>query len=640
MWYDCLYTLAYAFKFTRIITKKVGDYVKKRVVKKSGIKKTRALKNNLYSIRLMWSISRGMVFHSALTNVIDYSLWVFYDVFFIRYLVRAIETSESFYHILGFILVAGAFLMIFSLYYAYIEGSFYPIAGVKIYRRLYRMLYEKASNVELCCFEDSNFYNQYTLAIDGAQEKIMNVVRNLFGIVTGAAAASVVFAVMYRIDKIAVLFVFFPIIGNFLFGYIYNRMVFKRDQAMVPFKRRIEYINRVMHLADFSKEMRLSNVYNLMKEKYINAINGLFGVVEQYVFKINLPLWFRNYFTFTIIFEGVLLYGAYRTIVTKSMRLSQLAVLSSAMVAATWILIHFTENIMESIKHGLFIENLRTFLEYKEKLPEDQDGIIPDKEISSIEFRNVSFTYKEGHEPVIKNLSFLIHGKSSVALVGHNGAGKSTIIKLLFRLYDPTEGEILLNGRNIKDYNLKAYRILFAAAFQDYKILAFSIKENIMMRKTTPGDDEIVYEALKKAGVYDKVMSLPKQADTILTREFDEEGSLLSGGEYQKIVVARAFAREASIKVFDEPSSALDPIAEYELYESILKDSIGKTMLFISHRLSSVRNADMVYMLENGEIIERGTHKELMELQGAYADMYSKQAKNYLAMESLEEVTV
>ena len=379
-------------------------------------------------------------------------------------------------------------------------------------------------------------------------------------------------------------------------------------------------------------------MYYLMKEKYRKAVDGIFDVVDQYEMKISLPLWFRNYFTFTIIFEGVLLYGAYRTIVAKAMSLADLAVLSSIMVSATWILITFAGNILESMRSGLFIENLRTFLEYEEKLPEDYEGILPDPEIELIEFRNVSFAYKEG-EPIVHNLSFKINSKSSVAFVGHNGAGKTTIIKLLFRLYDPTEGEILLNGRNIKEYQLKAYRKLFAAAFQDYKILAFTIKENVLMRKVTDEDDTAVMEALKKSGVYDKVMTLPNGINTVLTKEFDEAGTLLSGGEYQKIVVARAFAKDTPIKVFDEPSSALDPIAEYELYESIQNDSIGKTMIFISHRLSSVRNADMVFMLENGTIIEQGTHNELMKQNGAYADMYLKQAKNYLAVEEYREVT-
>lgn len=602
--------------------------------------KTRAFGNSLYSIGLMWSISKGTLFNGILSSALGYIGWVFYSVFSIRYIVGAIERSEDFKTILTFILVSGAFFMTAGLYDAYINGSFIPISTAKIYQKLYSLLYIKARNVELACFEDSSFYNKYTLAIDNAHEKLRTLVHNIIGIVFGAIAATVVFVTMFRIDKITVLFVVFPLLGNFVFGYIANKWIFKRDQAMAPFRRRIEYVNRVMHLADYSKEMRLSRVYNLMKEKYLKAIDCLFELVEQYIFKISLPLWFRNYFTFTIIFEGVLFYGAYRTIVSKTMMLSELAVLSSAMVSATWILISFTENIMEAIKQSLFIENLRTFMEYEEKLPEDWDGIMPDTSISSIEFRNVSFSYKNGSSPVLRNLSYVINGNTNTAFVGHNGAGKTTIIKLLFRLYDPTEGEILLNGINIKEYNLKAYREIFAAAFQDYKILALSIKENVMMRRVTPEDDLVINKALKKAGIYDKVMSLPEEANTILTKEFDENGSLLSGGEYQKIVVARAFAKDSLVSVFDEPSSALDPIAEYELYDSILQESKDKTTIFISHRLSSVGNADMVYMLENGAIIERGTHDQLMQNKGSYADMFNKQAKNYLAVDSLREVTL
>ncbi|HWT27328.1 MAG TPA: ABC transporter ATP-binding protein, partial [Mobilitalea sp.] len=450
--------------------------------KEAEIKKTRSFQNNLYAIRMLWSFSKSRVIHTAMVTILDYFAWLFYSAFFIRYLVGAIERSEGFFHIFRFILLAGAFFMTTSIYSAFVEGYVNPMTGNTIYQKLYRLLYKKARNVELRCYEDSSYYNKYTLAVDGADEKIVNLIRNFFGIIAGAVAAGVAFSTMFTIDKVAMLFVFFPIIGNFVFGYIVNKMYFKRDQAMVPYKRRIDYVNRVMNLADFSKEMRLSRVYYLMKEKYRKAVDGIFDVVDQYEMKISLPLWFRNYFTFTIIFEGVLLYGAYRTIVAKAMSLADLAVLSSIMVSATWILITFAGNILESMRSGLFIENLRTFLEYEEKLPEDYEGILPDPEIELIEFRNVSFAYKEG-EPIVHNLSFKINSKSSVAFVGHNGAGKTTIIKLLFRLYDPTEGEILLNGRNIKEYQLKAYRKLFAAAFQDYKILAFTIKENVLMRK-------------------------------------------------------------------------------------------------------------------------------------------------------------
>lgn len=604
---------------------------------KQKMKKTRALGNILYSIRLMWGIKKGAILHSALTRAFDYIAWVFYSYFFIRYIVGAIQQEESFYHILRFILISGGFFMVVAIYYSFINGAYIPMASATVYQRLYRKLYQKASNVELRCFEDSSFYNRYTLAVDGASDKLIQIIQNFFGIITGGIAAIVVFSTMFMIDKLVVLFIVSPILGNFLFGYLYHKAEFERDKAMAPYKRRIDYVNRVMYMADYSKEMRLSKVFHILKHKYEEALNGIYKTADQYSFKINLPTWIRNYLTFTVMFEGVLMYGAYRAIVGKALDLAELAVLSSTMVSASWILIRFTESLMESMKQSFFVENLRTFLEYEEKLPEDYDGIIPEQEITSIEFRGVTFSYKED-SPIINNLSFYIEGNSRVALVGHNGAGKTTIIKLLFRLYDPDEGEILVNGINIKEYNLKAYRSLYAAAFQDYKIFALSIKENVMMRECTEEDDAQVIDALTKAGVYDKIKTLPKGLDTIMTKEFDEEGILLSGGEFQKIVVARAFVKNVPIKVFDEPSSALDPIAEYELYDSIISDSIDKTMIFISHRLSSVRNADMVFMLEHGTILERGTHKELMALNGSYADMYNKQAKNYLAVEDLQEV--
>lgn len=601
------------------------------------LKKTRAFKNILYSIRLMWGIKKGVIFQSALGRAFEYIAWVFYSYFFIRHMVGAIQQGESFFSILRFILLSGGFFMMGALYNSYIEGAYIPMAGATIYQKLYKKLYQKAGNVELKCFEDSSFYNQYTLAVDGASDKLILVIQNFFGIIAGGIAAIVVFATMFIIDKLVVLFILSPIIGNFLFGYLYHKAEYERDKAMAPYKRRLDYVNRVMYLADYSKEIRLSKVFHILKNKYEEAMRGIFRTADEYAFKINVPTWIRNYLTFTVMFEGVLMYGAYRAIVGKSLDLAELAVLSSTMVSASWILIGFTESLMESMKQGLFVENLRTFLEYKEKLPEDYDGIMPEKEIKSIEFRNVSFGYKEGTR-IIDNLSFCIEGNTRVALVGHNGAGKTTIIKLLFRLYDPEEGEILVNGINIKEYNLQAYRSLFAAAFQDYKIFALSVRENVLMRECSKEDDAPVIEALTKAGVYDKIKSLPKGLDTIMTKEFDEEGILLSGGEFQKIVVARAFVKNVPIKVFDEPSSALDPIAEYDLYDSIMKDSIDKTMIFISHRLSSVRNADMVFMLEHGTIIERGTHQELMKLNGSYADMYHKQAKNYLAVEDLQEV--
>lgn len=607
--------------------------------KKKEISNSASIKSNLFAMKMAWQISKSNVIHTLIISILEYFEWVFYSAIFMRYIINAFERKMSFQSILVFILICGVTFTVIGLYRSYVNNITFPLTGTKIYEGLYLKLYKKARNVELSCFEDADFYNRYTMAVDGAADKINSVVKNVWGILTGSIATVVVFFSMYDIDRLAVLFVIFPIIGNFVFGGIMNKLVLKRYKEGIPNERVFQYVNRVMYLSEYAKEMRLSNVYRLIKDKYDEAIKRTFKIADKYAPKI-IPIEFlKVVFTFSIIFEGVLLYGTYKAMIVKTISLSELAVLSSIMVSATWILIGLFNNIVETMKNGLFVNNLRTFIEYKEAIPEDWDGVIPEPTIASIEFRNVSFAYKDG-KYALKNLNFTIAGNSIVAIVGHNGAGKSTIIKLLFRLYDPTSGEILVNGRNIKEYNLRAYRQLFAAAFQDYKVLSLSIKDNVLMGHKIENEEEAVISALKKAGVYEKVETLKHGINTILTKEFDEDGAILSGGQFQKIIVARAFVQNTPIKVFDEPSSALDPIAEYDLYKSIMQESKDKTMIFISHRLSSVRSADRVFMFEHGELIEEGTHEELMKMNGSYSDMYTKQAMNYLAVNDINEMSI
>lgn len=598
--------------------------------------KLRAIRNNGYAMKLMWQICPSQVIHRAIVRFLGYFEWLFYSAFFMRYVINALETEQEFASIMTFLgLTIGVFAAI-SLYNNYVNGKVMPVNKVVIAKGLNQKLFRKSRKVELNCFEDSEFYNRYTLAMERADERLLQTVDVIWGIVFGVISTVISFWLLFDVDKWSVLFVIFPIIGNFVFNRLLSKIDFNRNKDMAPHNRKIAYINRVMYLADYAKEVRLTDVFALMRRQYKEAIKGLIDVTGKYKKKAVIYHWCRVQFTFTFIFEGMLIYGAYRTLVSHTMSLAQLAVITSMMVSSTWILIGFTESLMSGFKNGLFVDNLRTFMEYEEKLPEDYDGMEPEPEIKSIEFRDVSFSYKE--EQVIRHLSFEIRGGKTYALVGHNGAGKSTIIKLLLRLYDPTEGEIFLNGRNIKEYNLRKYRELFAAAFQDCQIFSLPVMENVLMRKALPGEVQKVEEALKLSGVFEKVQSLPQGLNTILTKEFAEDGAVLSGGEYQKIVVARAFVKECPVKIFDEPSSALDPIAEYQLFDNILKSSKDKTMLFISHRLSSVQNADWVFMLEEGTVIEEGTHRMLMANMGAYADMYQKQAVNYLASSDLEKM--
>ena len=604
--------------------------------KKDKLSLKQTLKNAWYALTLGASISKSIVIHSFFLWLVGYCEWVFFDGIFMRKIVDALDQGRGFRPIFLFILLSGVAFCAASVYTNYVENVVYPLETNRLFGGIYRKLYEKAKNVELRCYEDSDFYNRYTMAMDGAEEKITAIIRGVLGTVIGSVSAVVVFWFMYEIDHYAMLFIVCPLLGNFVFGNLKNKYEFKRYQEQAPNEKVLNYVSRMMYLPDGAKEIRLSEVFSLMKKQYREATDRNVRIAVKYAFaNASLSFW-RITFTFTVIFEGVLLYAIYRKQVTGSITLAQLTIMTSLMVAMTWILIRVFESIMEILKNGVFINNLRGFLAYEETIPEDQDGDMPEKEFRSIEFREVSFSYKD--EQTIQDLSFVITKGQTAALVGHNGAGKTTIIKLLLRLYDPTSGTIFYNGRDIREYNLKAYRELFATTFQDFQMFGMTIKENVLMGRHYEKEEELVIAALKKAGVYEKVSSLEKGIDTMMTKEFDEDGAVLSGGESQKIAVARTFVKDAPMKIFDEPSSALDPIAEYELFQNIMKEGSDHTMLFISHRLSSVKNCDKVFMLEKGHLIEEGTHSELMAANGSYAQMYKKQAMNYLALENEEEV--
>ena len=600
--------------------------------KQPEITRSRAIQNNFYALGLLWKICPSLAVHQGVMRFLGYFEWLFYSAFFMRHVINSMENGDGFSKIFIYIVVVVCVYGSMVLYENIFSGAILPVDQAVVNKGLYRKLFRKSRNVELSCFEDSDFYDKYTLAMEKADTRIISTTEALFKTFFGAIASVCAFVFMYQIDKISVLFIIFPVIGNFVFNRRISRIDYQRNQDMAPHNRRIAYINRVMYLPDYAKEMRLTGVFRLMRHQYKDAIAGVSDVTKKYTKRAMILHWLYVMFTFTFIFEGLLIYGAYRTVVSHTMSLAQLSVITSMMVSTTWILIGFTEALTELFKNGLFVEYLRRFMEYKERIPEDYAGDDPGTEIRSIEFRDVSFAYKD--KEVISHLSMEFRGGKTYALVGHNGAGKTTIIKLLLRFYDPTSGQILLNGRDIREYDLRKYRNLFATAFQDHRMFSMTVAENVIMGEPIPQEEQEsrVTEALKLAGAYDKVMSLPKGIDTILTHEFDDKGAVLSGGEFQKIVVARAFVKECPFKVFDEPSSALDPIAEGTLFDNIYRTCEKNTLVFISHRLSSVQSADWVYLLSDGTVKEAGTHDMLMKQHGIYADMYEKQAKNYLAV--------
>ena len=581
-----------------------------------------------FALEVGWKISRKRVILEFLQWIIFHVDWLIVSCVLIRFILDMAMKRTSFGKMMLYVWCVVALEALLEIYSRFFETYIKPVTDVKLYDGINTMLYEKACQVDMRCFEDSEFYNEYMMAVSQAHVKLPETLQGVCQILARFVAMIVGTIIIYQIDRLAVLFFIFPVLGNFVFYGILNSRIFRMEKENIVFQRMADYVNRTIHLGEYAKEIRMTNVFRLLKKQYDRAVSAIRKVIGQYSLGNMILFWLFQYFTFTLLQEGAVLYAGYRVLVSGTMVFAQMAVIQTTMNSNTWTLIGFADSVMNIVKNSLYLEQTRHFLEYEPAIPEDQEGLLPTLPIQSVEFEHVSFGYKEGAY-VLKDISFKIEGNQSIALAGYNGAGKSTMMKLLMRLYDPSEGRILVNGIDIREYQVRAYRDLFAAAFQNGRIFANTIEENILMGRHTEEDCEKVLRALKLADIYEEVENQPLQEKTILTREFSKEGVVLSGGQNQKILAARAFAKDSPIAVFDEPSSALDPLAEYHLFENIREYGRDRILFFISHRLSSVRDADLVFYLKNGRIQERGSHIELMSRNGEYVSLYRLQAENY-----------
>ena len=291
----------------------------------------------------------------------------------------------------------------------------------------------------------------------------------------------------------------------------------------------------------------------------------------------------------------------------------------------------FTDVYPFASETSLYVSRIRKFLDYQPKIT-SEEGLIPSDQAKEIEFKKVSFAYGDRCDMLLKEIDLHIRPGEKIALVGYNGAGKTTLVKLLMRLYDVKSGEILADGTDIRKYDVTKYRGTIGTVFQDFRIFGGNIKENVILNVEECGDEARIRQALTDSGLISRVNALPAGLDTQLTTEFSKEGVNLSGGESQKLAIARVFYKNAGLMILDEPSSALDPIAEYQLNHAMMEVTKDKSVIFISHRLSTTRLADRIIMLENGRIVEQGSHEELLQLNGKYAQMWKVQAGAYIAV--------
>lgn len=590
----------------------------------------KSIKNNFYMVKLMWEACPWGMICEMLQWIIFRISEMFYSVFLLRYIMKAIENGTEFSKVVGLLLTVLAYGVITNLFYSWYWDWYRRKVRIKIQEHLLERMYQKAVECDLSCYENPEFYNKYTRASSEILQRDIRILQNCGRMIGTFVTVIVSIITIAAWEPIVIPIVVICAVCSIIIDSKRSKMKYTCYVETTKQRRTADYVKRVVALQDYAKELRLGHIFFPLLKYFDDAVKAALKTTHHYY---GMEAWLRilrelfmSFGTF-LMAQGIIIW---RYLEQSAYMLSDVITILNAAAILQRNIYSLSWNMSDLIENGLYVENLRAFLEYEPKIKENADGIIPEAKKHHLTLKNVSFTYEGQNAPVLKNISIDIPEGQKVAFVGHNGAGKSTLVKLLMRLYDVTDGEILLDGINIKDYKLSDYRHCFGTIFQDFKIFAADIEENILLHPTNGEEDEkLAFEAAKASGLSDKLKTLEHGMKTQLTREFDDSGTILSGGEFQKIAVARVFAKQSSIAILDEPSSALDPISEYEMFENMMRACADKTVMFISHRLSSAVSADIIYLLENGEIVETGTHKELMSRGGKYAEMFEMQAKQY-----------
>lgn len=608
---------------------------KEQKQKKKRIDWKRTFKNNGYMLGLIIKACPGVPILALISTVLGSVHSFLLNTYLYQYALNALQEGKE----LKIILITLGCMFGYSVLYMLfgsISSCYFELKYPKVEAYIQDLLQKKAVQVDLACFESSAFYDTYVKATGEATNRAYTVMNNILDVIWITINVIAVGTLIITIDPIFLILAFLPFLCTLLIGKKRNRLKYDYNMRNKEVARQRDYVRRTFYLNDFSKEMRLTEMWKVMYKRMHSSISEMKGIVDKYGYKM---MFFRYLFDFVfdvVVYSGTIVLAAFKTLVLKNMLLGDCFVVINSITNIAGSVNHMGDVFFKLDANSLYVDNLRDFLEYEVHIAEDENAPAVSS-FEKLELRNMTFGYEGQTTPALSNVNLTVNVGEKIAIVGHNGAGKTTLIKLLQRLYDPNEGEILLNGENIKNYRLSSYRNLFGTVFQDYRLFATTIAENVMLRgDITDEDRAIVKEALERSGIYSKIESLSNGVDSNVTREFDNEGAMFSGGEAQKISIARIFAGKQEIIIMDEPTSALDPIAEQEMYRNMFEACEGKTVIFISHRLSSATMADRVYMFENGEIIEQGTHSELLAMNGKFADMWHKQADTYA---DAEEVT-
>ena len=583
------------------------------------------ISNVFYMLKLMFKVSPMLVIGEILQHIFSILPGRLVSVIGLKFVIDEVANGgDSKKIILGIVLMVGVLVLgevstsVFFEFFAHRERE-------KLDLGIQSLFYKKASQLDLARYDDPGYYSDFILAIESSSDSL----RYTLGMVKGYLGEIISFVtlstVMLTIDPICILIVLGYVAIFIPVGRYTGNLQMKRREEITEKHRKGDYFARLFYLPDYAGEIRTNGVYPLLRKRFNQSADEVVATQKKYVKKLDWLFFIQDFTMQGIGFMLCLgLYIGYQTIVTGKMSAGDfIATFNSALLIGGSILFLTVYSVRGFTERAKMIEKCRQFLSEKQKIT-DGEHVAECGEPKTISVEDVTFSYEGSDKDSLNGISFEIKPCQKIALVGYNGAGKTTLTNLLLRLYDVKSGSIKIDGRDIREETVASHRNRFAAVFQDFQIFSASVGENVALSKEY--DEQRVWEALEAAG-FNK--ELPDGLNTILLREFDEGGLMLSGGEQQKVAIARAFYKNCPYVILDEPSANLDPVSEYELNHAMMTGAKNKTVIFISHRLSTTRNADRIFMMENGRIIESGSHDELMALNGKYAEMFTLQAEKY-----------
>ena len=626
-----------------------GGFAYKKVAPPSSIKDVpRYLKELLggffyrlfYIFSLVWNTAPWILFALLFIAIITGIMPVLGSLISKQILneMQVVITDRAIGKILGDFWTSNImFLLIFLFVYRILnrvvgnlESSVTHIAGEKVVSYIKLQIMKKSEEIDLAAYDMPEFYEKLENANREAGMRPVQILSATFRMVStliGLVSYVIIISAAFPIAALCIIVVSIP---SAAVSFVYRHKHFKYMRHRSKERRQMNYYSEIMVNKDVVKEIRMFDLGPTFVKKYRQVFDGYYVGIRKLV--AHESIWTGVmaivssvvnciFYAFIAlgVFSGNYMIGDY-SLYTGAL---------SSIASSVGSVIGISATIYEGT---LFIDNLITFMNADKRIFAPKTAKKINRGVPhSIEFKNVSFSYPGVDRKVIKNVSFVLEPGETTVLVGLNGAGKTTLIKLLTRLYDPSEGEILLDGVNIKEYDPKDLYKMFGIIFQDFGKYACTVSENIMFGEIeAERNDERIRDSADSANADDFIERLPVGYETPLMRIFERDGIELSIGQWQKLAIARAFYSDSDVLILDEPTASLDAIAEQEIYsqfEALRKD---KTTIFVSHRLSSATTASKIIVLEYGELIEMGNHKELMAKEGRYYELFSTQAKHYV----------